>query len=104
VAVRNDGPRPASVVTVEVGIPPGGDVEPGDVRGLHGAEAANVERGETAVVIYLRRLEPGQECRFVVPFTPRYALDVATAPSKAYEYYVPEEAALAPPARVRARR
>ena len=53
-------------------------------------------------MIYLRDLAPREERTFQVRFTPRYALDVVTAPSQAYEYYVPEEAVLVPPQPVRA--
>ncbi len=100
VTVRNpSADATASVVTIEVGIPPGCDVEPSDVRGT-GAE--HVERAETSVVIYLRDLPPGAARTFTVGFRPRYALDVVTAPSKAYEYYVPEEGVDVAPARIRA--
>lgn len=102
VLVRNAHPtEAASVVTLEVGLPPGCDVEPGDVSG---EGAASVERAERALVIYLRELPAGAARAFRVAFRPRYALDVRTAPSKAYEYYVPEEAVLVAPARLRARR
>ena len=90
--------KPASVVTLEVGIPPGCTVSPRDVTG----KAARIELGERHVVIYLRDLAPREERTFRVRFTPRYALDVVTAPSLAYEYYVPEEAVLVPPQPVRA--
>jgi hypothetical protein len=99
VAVRNEGKRRASVVTLEIGIPPGCRVEPEDVQG-EGAE--HVERGETTIVIYLRHLDPGDARAFTIDFTPSYAIDVRTAPSKAYEYYVPEEEVVVPPLRVRA--
>lgn len=89
----------ASVVTLEIGLPPGCDVEPQEVS-AQGAE--RVERGERAIVVYLRDLAPGAEVVVRIPFRPRYAFDARTAPSSAYEYYVPEEAALAPPQRVRA--
>lgn len=99
VRVRNitDDKR-ASVVTLEVGIPPGCTVTPGEVQG----KCDRRELGERHLVIYLRDLEPREERTFHVRFTPRYALDVLTAPSKAYEYYVPEEAVLVPPQPVRA--
>ena len=48
-------------------------------------------------------LAPGATKTFAIPFTPRYKIDVKTAPSTAYEYYVPEEAAVVAPGRVRAR-
>jgi hypothetical protein len=54
--------------------------------------------------VYLRSLAPGAARTFRIPFRPRYALDVRTAPSKAYEYYCPEEAVRVAPARVRADR
>ncbi len=102
VEIRNMHPKNvAKVVTLEIGIPPGCDVEPEDVRGV-GAE--HVERAETAIVIYLRDLPAAEVRTFEIPFRPRYALDVLTAPSKAYEYYVPEELVEVGPQRVRARR
>lgn len=101
VTVSNPTAKTASVVTLEIGIPPGCDVEPDDVRG-DGFERA--ERAETAIVLYLRDLPGGEARTFRIGFRPRYAFDVVTAPSKAYEYYVPEEAAEVGPRRVRARR
>ena len=77
--VRNTGEAEASVVTLEIGIPPGCTVRPEDVRG-EGAE--RVELGETEVVIYLRSLAPGARRTFEIPFTPRYRLDVQTAPTQ----------------------
>ena len=99
VRVRNTtDDKSASVVTLEVGIPPGCTVT---TREVHG-KRERAELGERHVVIYLRDLAPREERTFRVRFTPRYALDVLTAPSKAYEYYVPEEAVLVPPQPVRA--
>jgi hypothetical protein len=98
VEVSNPTEALASVVTVEVGLPPGVEVKTGDVEG----PAERVELGERRLVLYLRDLAGGQTATFRVPFTPRVAFDVLTAPSKAYEYYVPEEAHEVPPARVRA--
>jgi len=71
---------------------------------VKGKGAARIERGERHVVIYLRDLAPGEVKAFLVTFQPRYAFDAVTAPSKAYEYYVPEEAVEVPPVRVRATR
>ncbi len=96
---NRSGTETASVVTVEIGLPPGCDVEPQEVE-APGAE--RVERGERTLVAYFRDLAPGEARSLRLPFRPRHGLDVRTAPSRAYEYYVPEEAALAPPARVRA--
>lgn len=102
VEVRNrHSEREAKVVTLEIGIPPGCDIEPTDVKG-EGAE--RVERSERAIVIYLRDLPARATRSFAISFRPRYVLDVATAPSKAYEYYVPEEAVEVAPGRVRAHR
>jgi hypothetical protein len=81
----------------EIGIPPGCDIEHQQVKG-----AKCVERGATAVVIYLGDLKPGERRTFEIPFEPRYRLDVKTAPSKAYEYYTPEHTTVVPPAPIRA--
>ncbi len=97
VTVSNPTAEKASVVTLEIGIPPGCDVEPEDVRG-DGFERA--ERAETAMVLYLRDLPGGASRTFRLGFRPRYAFDVVTAPSTAYEYYVPEEAAEVGPRRI----
>jgi len=64
-------------------------------------KARRVERSARAIVLYLSDLAPGESATFTISFTPRHELDVHTAPSRAYEYYTPEEAATAAPARVR---
>ena len=53
-------------------------------------------------MIYLRDLDPSAKATFTIGFRPRYAINVVTAPSTAYEYYVPEEAVTVAPMRVRA--
>jgi len=80
----------------EIGVPPGCDIEHQRVKG-----AKCVERGRTAVVIYLGDLKPGERRTFEIPFEPRYRLNVKTAPSKAYEYYTPEAVSVVPPAPIR---
>ena len=81
----------------EIGVPPGCDIEHQRVEG-----AECVERGATAVVVYLGDLKPGERRTFEITFEPRYRLDVRTAPSKAYEYYTPEDVTVVPPAPIRA--
>lgn len=98
VRVRAEGAA-ASVVTLEIGLPPGCDI---DLRDVEAKGAERVERGERVLVVYYRDLAVGEERSVRIPFVPRYALHVLTAPSTAYEYYVPEEAAVVAPSRVRA--
>jgi len=88
----------ARQVIAEIGVPPGCDIEHGLLQG-----AKSVERGRTAVVIYLGDLKPGERFDFEIPFEPRYRLNVKTAPSKAYEYYTPERVSVVPPAAIRAK-
>ncbi len=99
VVITNPSARRATLVTAEIGLPPGCDAEASEVEGKG---ALRIERGETAMVLYLPDLEPRARLVFGVRFTPRYRLAVRTAPSRAYEYYTPEEAAVVPPALVRA--
>jgi len=98
VVVRNPSDKPAHVVTLEIGVPPGFDVAYQRTRGEY---AQRVERGERTVVIYLDDLLPKTSREFRIPMAARYQLDVHTAPSKAYEYYTPEEATILPPTRVK---
>jgi len=94
--VFHRGKGVARQAIAEIGVPPGCDIEHQRVEG-----AKCVERGPTAVVIYLGDLKPGERRTFEIPFEPRYRLDVKTAPSKAYEYYTPEHIALVAPASIR---
>ena len=55
------------------------------------------------MVLYLDDVAPGKTRRFRLPFTPRYRVDVKTTPSKAYEYYTPDEGVVVAPTRVRTR-
>jgi hypothetical protein len=99
VTVVNRAAEPARQVTLEIGLPPGCDVDP---RAVEGPGVERVERGEAGLAVYLGDLDPGAACELRVPFTPWCRLDVRTAPSRAYEYYVPDRATEHPPVRVRA--
>lgn len=100
VVVTNTRDAVSKLVTVEIGVPPGCDVEAKDVTGPGIAEA---ERANTSVVLYMTDMQPGEQRTFTVPFRPRFRIDVVTAPSEAYEYYVEHERSVVPPQRVRAR-
>lgn len=101
IEIRNPTDKTASIVTAEIGIPPGCDIHHREVEGAQHALA--VERGTTSVVLYLDDLAPGKTLRFRLPFTPRYRIDVKTTPSKAYEYYTPDEGVVVAPVPVRTR-
>jgi hypothetical protein len=89
----------ARQVTLEIGLPPGCDVDPTRVTG---PDIQRVEREETSLVIYLGDVKARARLPFRVPFSPWCRMDVLTAPSRAYEYYTPEGAAEHPPLRVSA--
>jgi len=101
IEIRNPTGKTARIVTAEIGLPPGCDLYHHGVAGRK--QALAVERGTTSVVIYLDDLAPGKTLRFRLPFTPRYGFDVKTTPSKAYEYYTPDEGVVVAPTRLRAR-
>ena len=54
--IRNPSRHPARVVTAEIGLPPGCDV---DRRAVRGDESEAIEKGPRASVIYLDDLGPG---------------------------------------------
>jgi len=88
----------ARQVTLEIGLPPGCAV---DRRDVTGPGIARVERGSEGLVIYLGDVPGGARQTFRIPVTPRHRLAVLTAPSRAYDYYVPDEAAVHPPVPLR---
>ncbi|MDJ0523591.1 MAG: hypothetical protein QNJ90_16090 [Planctomycetota bacterium] len=100
VVVRNTGSKPAKVVTVELGLPPGITVKPKDVKGAGLQEA---ERAERHLVLYLDDIAPGDARTLVVPYRTRHAFEAQTAHSRVYEYYVEEEQTVIPPVRLRCR-
>ena len=100
ITIRNKDKVTARLVTAEIGVPPGCTI---DRKLLRGKGYERVERSKHGLVLYLLDLEPGEARTFKLPFVPRHGLDVHTTPSRAYEYYVPHEATVLAPARVRAR-
>ncbi len=104
VTISNVSKKTASLVTAEIGIPPGCDIETRRIRASNpnAQFLKRIERTEDAIVLYLLNLRPDQIRQIKIPFVPRHRLNVRTTPSTAYEYYVPHEAVIVPPQRVRA--
>ncbi|MCB9872384.1 MAG: hypothetical protein H6837_21195 [Planctomycetes bacterium] len=96
--LRNEAAHDAVNVVAEIGLPPGCTV---DERSLQGPKPARVERDEGRLVLYVDRVRAGESLRYEFGFTPRFRLNVRTGPSRAYEYYVPEDGVEVAPARVR---
>ncbi len=91
------------MAVVDLGIPPGFDV---DVDALDDLVGRGIEKYDLAgrqLVVYLRELRAGASFEFSYPITPRHPLTVKTPPSRVYAYYQPEVEAFAQPIEIAVR-
>ena len=83
---------------VELGIPPGFDVDSGGFETLLAqGKIAKYEINGSRVSLYLMELPPGQLMPFSSGLRARYPLRVKTPPSAVYEYYQPKNRAESTP-------
>jgi hypothetical protein len=84
------GKQPTFMIVLDLGIPPGFDVDAGAFAEL--VKQKKIERfGVTArqITIYLGRVMPGQVLEFDYQLRARYPIRAKTPKSTAYEYYTP---------------
>ena len=86
------------MVIVDLGIPPGFTVDPGDFAELVGAKKVQ-KFSVTArqVTLYLGDVRPGSVQSFEYTLRPKYPIKAKTPATVAYEYYTPEHRAEAKP-------
>lgn len=101
VEMRYRGKMATYMVIVDLGIPPGFDVQTGAFEKM--LEAGRITRYETTgrqIVLYFGEVRPGETVRFSYGLKPRYPVKVKTPSSQAYEYYTPENRARTKPVRL----
>jgi hypothetical protein len=94
--------RPLAMAVVELGLPPGVDVDEEALgREVRAHRLARFERQVDRLVLYV----PGGAAALAldVPMTPRLAMTALAPPSVAYEYYDPDLRAATPPVRLTVR-
>lgn len=96
--VRYNGDVPTYMVIVDLGIPPGFTVDPGDFAELVGKKQVQ-KFSVTArqVTLYLGDVKPGDVKTFEYSLKPKYPIKAKTPATVAYEYYTPANRATAQP-------
>ncbi|NCO32738.1 MAG: hypothetical protein GW893_02550 [Armatimonadetes bacterium] len=96
--IANNQRGAANMVVVDLGIPPGFDVQTGDLAELVGSKVlTKFELTGRQAILYLDRVEPGKPVTFEYRLKAQYPLKVKTPGSTVYEYYAPKVAAVAKP-------
>ena len=96
--LKYNGPVPTFNVILDLGIPPGFNVDAGDFAEMVGKKTVQ-KFSVTArqVILYLGDVKPGDVLNFEYTLKPRYPLRARTPASVAYEYYTPTNRAEARP-------
>jgi hypothetical protein len=96
--LKYHGEQATYMVIVDLGIPPGFTVDPGDFAEMVGAK--KVEKFTVTartVTLYLGDVKPGDVKAFEYTLKPKYPIKAKTPATVAYEYYTPANRAAAKP-------
>jgi uncharacterized protein YfaS (alpha-2-macroglobulin family) len=96
--LKYQGDQPTYMVIVDLGIPPGFTVDPGDFAEMVGAK--KVEKFSVTsrtVTLYLGDVKPGDVKTFDYTLKPKYPIKAKTPATVAYEYNTPANRAAAKP-------
>ena len=90
VAVRNRTGQVINMAIVDLGFPPGFDLDTTGLEEMRQAgQIAKYESTGNQVILYLRELSGTQPLQFKYSLRAKYPLRVQTPPSAVYEYYQP---------------
>jgi uncharacterized protein YfaS (alpha-2-macroglobulin family) len=110
VTVRNNLPKTANMVMVDLGIPPGFDLLSEDLQSLQektaGAKTARLEKFSltaTQAILYFNALSPAQTVTLIFRLRAKYPIRANTFQSRVYEYYDPGVNSIARPVRLEVR-
>lgn len=101
VKVKNNLPGTTSMIIVDLGIPPGFEVQAGDLDNL--VEKGTLQKYSLTgrqIICYIEKLQPQQELRFSYRLRAKFPIHAQTPKSRVYEYYNPDHQAEAKPAEI----
>ena len=105
--IRNNLPKTANMVMVDLGIPPGFDLLSEDLQafqeksaGAHGGRLEKFSLTTTQAILYFDALAPGQTVTLNFRLRAKYPIRAHTFQSRVYEYYAPEINATARPVKL----
>jgi hypothetical protein len=96
--LKYNGEVPTYMVIVDLGIPPGFSIDPGDFAEMVGAKKVmKYTVTSRTVTLYLGDVKPGDVKTFDYTLKPKYPVKAKTPATVAYEYYTPANRAAAQP-------
>lgn len=102
VTVRNNTGQGINMAMVDLGLPPGFDVDPSSFESMQQAgQIAKFEITGNQVILYLRELSETVPMKINYSLHAKYPLHVQTPPSIVYEYYQPQNRAQSKPVTLR---
>jgi alpha-2-macroglobulin-like protein len=107
VTIRNNLPKTANMIMVDLGIPPGFDLLSEDLQAFQektaGARAGRLEKftqTATQAILYFNSLAPYQKVELKIRLRAKYPMRAQTFQSRLYEYYDPGVSTTAKPVRL----
>ena len=95
--IRNNLPKTANMIMVDLGIPPGFDLLSEDLQGMQekagGNATGHLEKFSltaTQAILYFNALAPRQTVTLKVRLRAKYPIRARTFQSRVYEYYDPD--------------
>ena len=91
VVIENNRPARANMVIVDLGVPPGFDVEAGDLAELVGDKTiARFNLTGRQIIVYLEQVEQQKPVEFSYRLKAKFPVKAKTPKSTVYEYYNPD--------------
>ena len=108
--VKNNLPKAANMVMVDLGIPPGFDLLSEDLQG-YVEKSASQKSGRlekfsqtaTQAILYFNSIAPGETVRLRFRLRAKYPIRARTFKSRVYEYYDPDVSSIARPVQLEVR-
>ena len=105
--IKNNLPKAANMVMVDLGIPPGFDLLSEDLQDYHeksaGQKSERLEKFSltaTQAILYFDSFAPGDTVTLTFRLRAKYPIRARTFRPRVYEYYDPEVSAVARPVQV----
>ena len=98
VVVRNNRPARANMIIVDLGVPPGFEVQAADLNEYVANETiSRFSLTGRQIIVYLDYVDPDKPVEFSYRLKAKFPLKAKTPPSTVYEYYNPDIKDEAPP-------
>jgi hypothetical protein len=109
--IKNNLPKNANMVMVDLGIAPGFDLLSEDLqayqeksKGLNSGRLEKFSLTATQAILYFDSLAPGDTVKLRFRLRAKYPIRARTFQSRVYEYYDPEVSAVARPVQLEVRK